>query len=98
MIQAYRDLDDEICLIESKCPGPRIASNDAWIKMFEFRLSQLEKEVVQMPLHLIDNDNVEEIELNYDPQDHLNQDLLSVSKVRQVCIFCCASSVRWCTD
>lgn len=80
-------MDEEICIVESKCPGPRIASNDAWVKILEFRMSQAEKEVVQMPLHLIDDDNVEEMELNYNPQDHINQDIVSVSKVRQVCIF-----------
>lgn len=86
ILEAYHDLDERICSIESKCPGPRIASNDAWIKYLEAQKSHEEKDIVQMPIHLVENENIEELELNYDQQEHLEQDAFSVAKVRRVCI------------
>lgn len=30
--QAYRRLDEEICVLESTCPGPRLLTAEAWIE------------------------------------------------------------------
>lgn len=86
ILEAYQQFDEEICEREGMCPGPRLASADSWIKFLQSQKSLSDNEIVQLPLHMLDNENMEEEEQNYDTKDRLNKDIYSVSKVRQVCI------------
>lgn len=60
---------------------------DTWIQFLETQKTYTEKEVVQLPLHLLDENDTEEAELRYDKREHLNNDIQAITKVRQVCIF-----------
>lgn len=35
ILQAYQRMDEEICTIEQSCPGPRLATAEAWIDHLE---------------------------------------------------------------
>lgn len=84
IIEVYRQLDEEIYLIEMKCPEARLHAIDEWIKLMESESIAAQREIIQMPLHLIDNENIEEVELSYDQQQRISEDYHSVAKVRQV--------------
>lgn len=84
LLDAYLRLDKEICLLESLCPGPRLASTELWISLLESQLSRMSDDVIQLPLHMIDNEE-NNIEMKYDRNDELEKDVYSVAKVRQVC-------------
>lgn len=83
-MDAYHRLDEEICSLEGMCPGPRLASTELWISLLESQLSGLQNDIIQLPLHMIDNEE-NDIEMKYDKNDELEKDIYSVTKVRQVC-------------
>lgn len=86
ILEAYQQFDEEICHLESVCPGPRLATMDTWVQYLETQRAFADKDVVQLPLHLLDDDehDVEEEELKYDKQERLNNDVYAITKVRQV--------------
>lgn len=81
---AYQRLDEEICLLESTCPGSRLASTELWIAFLESQLNKMNDDIIQLPLHMIDNED-NNIEMKYDKSEELEKDIYSVTKVRQVC-------------
>lgn len=87
VLEAYQQLDEEICRLEGMCPGPRLATMDTWIQYLETQRSMADRDVVQLPLHLLEGGNNEEGEIEYDKREHLNNDIHAITKVRQVCIF-----------
>lgn len=86
ILEAYQQLDEEICRLEGMCPGPRLATMDTWIQYLETQRTVADKDFVQLPLHLLDDDDNEEEELKYNAQERLNDDIYAITKVRQVCI------------
>lgn len=86
ILEAYQQLDEEICRLEGMCPGPRLATMDTWIQYLETQRTVADKDVVQMPLHLLDDDDNEEEEMKYNARERLNDDIYAITKVRQVCI------------
>lgn len=59
---------------------------DTWIQYLETQRTVADKDVVQMPLHLLDDDDNEEEEMKYNARERLNDDIYAITKVRQVCI------------
>lgn len=87
ILEAYQQFDEEICRLEGMCPATRLGTMDTWIQFLETQRTYSEKEVVQLPLHLLDENDTEEVEMRYDKREHLNHDIQAITKVRQVCIF-----------
>lgn len=62
---------------------------EAWIKYLESKQLVLSNDIVQLPLHMLDEDFDEEEEFaQYGRRARLENDVESLSKVRQVCMFC----------
>lgn len=90
VLEAYLKLDDEISRLEEHCPGPRLITIEAWIKYLESKQTILTNDVVQLPLHMLDEDFDEEQEMaKYTRRTRLKTDVESLTKVRQVCMFHC---------
>lgn len=66
------------------CPGPRLASTELWIAYLESQINRINQDVVQLPLHMLDNEE-NSVEINYDKNEALEKDIYSITKVRQVC-------------
>ena len=76
--------------MEEQCPGPRLITIEAWIKYLESKQNVLSNDIIQLPLHMLDEDFDEEQELTkYSRRTRLENDAESLTKVRQVCMFCC---------
>lgn len=86
ILEVYQQFDEEICRLESVCPGPRLATMDTWVQYLETQRAFADKDVVQLPLHLLDDDEheIEEEELKYDKHERLHNDSYAITKVRQV--------------
>lgn len=87
ILETYQQFDEEICRLEGMCPGPRLSTIDIWTQFMERQRNLTDKDVIQLPLHLMDDDDNEIEEMKYDKQEHLNNDIYAITKVRQVCIF-----------
>lgn len=59
---------------------------ETWIQYLETQRTVANKDVVQLPLHLLDDDDNEEEEMKYNGRERLNDDIHAITKVRQVCI------------
>lgn len=92
ILATYQQFDEEICRLESLCPGPRLTTMDTWIQYLETQRSLNDRAVVQLPLHLLDNemdddnDNDGVDARQFDRRERVNDDIHAVTKVRQVCI------------
>lgn len=76
--------------MEEQTPGSRLITIDAWIKYLESKQTILTNDVVQLPLHMLDEDFDEEQEMaKYTRRTRLKTDVESLTKVRQVCMFHC---------
>lgn len=76
--------------MEAQCPGPRLITIEAWIKYLESKQSVLTNDIIQLPLHMLDEDFDEEQKITkYSRRTRLENDVESLVKVRQVCMFCC---------
>lgn len=98
VLDAYLRLDEEILKLEEQCPGPRLITIEAWIKYLESKESVSTNDIIQLPLHMLDEEFDEEQELTkYSRRTRLENDCESLAKVRQVCIwlFCCLLYVAW---
>lgn len=83
-------LDEEICRLEAECPGPKLITIEAWIKYLESKQEVLTNDIIQLPLHMLDDDFDEEHETTkYNRRTRLEKDNESLAKVRQVCMFWC---------
>lgn len=72
--------------MEEQCPGPRLVTIEAWIKYLETKQTVLSNDIIQLPLHMLDEDFDEEHELTkYSRRTRLENDVESLAKVRQVC-------------
>lgn len=96
VFDAFLRIDEEILKLEEQCPGPRLVTIEAWIKYLESKQLVLSNDIIQLPLHMLDEDFDEEEEFaQYSRRARLENDVESVSKVRQVCmflwsgVFCC---------
>lgn len=90
MLDTYLRLDEEIMKLEEQCPGPRLITIEAWIKYLESKQTVLSNDIIQLPLHMLDDDFDEEQELTkYSRRTRLENDVESLAKVRQVCMFGC---------
>lgn len=86
---AFLRLDEEILKLEEQCPGPRLVTIEAWIKYLESKQLVMQNDIIQLPLHMLDEDFDEEEEFaQYSRRARLENDVESLSKVRQVCMFC----------
>lgn len=87
-MERYIKLDEEICKLEELCVGPRLVTIEAWIKYMESKQSILSNDIIQLPLHMLDDEFNEEQEASkYSRRARLENDVDSLSKVRQVCTF-----------
>lgn len=98
ILEAYQQLDEEICRLEGMCPGPRLATMDTWIQYLETQRTAADKDVVQLPLHLLADDDNEEEEMKYNGRERLNDDIHAITKVRQVCISLINHYIVLCSD
>lgn len=80
-------LDEEIYELEKLCPGPRLSTIEAWIKYIESKQTLSNNDVIQLPLHMLDEEYNEENEVaKYSRRTRLDNDIESLTKVRQVCM------------
>lgn len=80
-------LDEEINELEKLCPGPRLATVEAWIRYLESKQTLSNNDVIQMPLHMLDEEYNEEDDVaKYSRRTRSENDIESLTKVRQVCI------------
>lgn len=89
MLDAYQRLDEEICMLEGMCPGPRLATSESWITFLESQIYAAENNNQQMPMHMVNNhgDHEDAVEvMNMNRKEYLEKEMLSISKVRQVYI------------
>lgn len=87
VLDAYLRLDEEISNLEEQCPGARLITIEAWIKYLETKQSALTNDIIQLPLHMLDEDFDEEHELTkHNRRTRLENDVESLAKVRQVCM------------
>lgn len=84
----YQSLDEEICKLEELCPGPRLTTIEAWIKYLESKQRISANDIIQLPLHMLDDEfSEEQDEAKYNRRTRLDSDVQSLAKVRQVCMF-----------
>lgn len=80
-------LDEEIYELEKLCPGPRLSTVEAWIKYLESKQTLSNNDVIQLPLHMLDDEYNEEQDVaKYSKMTRLENDIESLNKVRQVCM------------
>lgn len=80
-------LDEEIYELEKLCPGPRLSTVEAWIKYLESKQTLSNNDIIQLPLHMLDEEYNEEDEVaKYSKMNRLENDIESLTKVRQVCM------------
>lgn len=88
ILDGFLRLDDEICNLEDACVGPRLVTIDAWIKYLESKRRISPNDVIQLPLHMLDDEFVDEHnDEKYSRRARLKADVDSFAKVRQVCIY-----------
>lgn len=86
MLEAYQRLDEEICVLEGMCPGPRLATSESWITFLESQTITAENDAHQIPLHMLNYaENDDDNGLKFDRDSYLEKEKLSINKVRQVC-------------
>lgn len=88
ILDAYLRIDDEILQLEEQCAGSRLVTIEAWIKYLESKQLVLTNDIIQLPLHMLDDDyeDEDEFETQYNRRTRLENDVESLAKVRQVCI------------
>lgn len=70
------------------CPGPRLTTIEAWIKYLESKQNISSNDIIQLPLHMLDDEfSEEQDEIKYSRRSRLENDVQSLVKVRQVCMF-----------
>lgn len=80
-------LDEEIYELEKLCPGPRLSTIEAWIKYLESKQTLSNNDIIQLPLHMLDEEYNEEQDVaKYSRRTRLDNDIESITKVRQVCM------------
>lgn len=90
ILDAFLRINEEILKLEELCPGPRLVTIEAWIKYLEDKQQLvLTNDIVELPLHMLDEDFDEEEEFEkYSKRTRIENDVESLAKVRQVCMFC----------
>lgn len=80
-------MDEEICVLEGLCPGPRLATSESWITFLESQTIAAENDAQQIPLHMLNYaENDESLSgMKFSRDTHLEKEKLSINKVRQVC-------------
>lgn len=87
ILETYLRLDEEIYQLEKLCPGSRLSTIEAWIKYLESKQNVSTNDVIQLPLHMLDEEYNEEHEVaKYSRGTRLENDIESLAKVRQVCM------------
>ncbi|XP_031623101.1 uncharacterized protein LOC116340645 [Contarinia nasturtii] len=85
VFEAYIKLDEEVCKLEAECPGPKLITIEAWIKYLESKQEVLTNDIIQLPLHMLDDDFDEEQETaKYNRRTRLEKDNESELKVRDL--------------
>lgn len=81
-------MDEEICTLERACPGPRLATTEAWIDHLESYDSDPgnSDELLGGNVLPFDDDKIEQIEAN-SKDDQQQKDHDDVVKVRRVCLY-----------
>lgn len=73
--------------MEELCPGPRLSTIEAWIKYLESKQNFSTNDIIQLPLHMLDEEFSEEQEAaKYNRHTRMENDIESLTKVRQVCM------------
>lgn len=73
--------------MEDACVGPRLVTAEAWIKYLESRQHISPNDIIQLPLHMLDDEFIDEhSDEKYSRRARLKSDIDSFAKVRQVCI------------
>jgi hypothetical protein len=86
-LDAYQRLDEEICVLEAMCPGPRLATSESWITFLESQTIAAENDAQQIPLHMLNYADADDTlnGIKYNRDSYLEKEKLSINKVRQVC-------------
>lgn len=88
ILDAYEKIESEILQMEEQCAGARLVTIEAWIKYLESKQLVLTNDIIQLPLHMLDDDYDDEEEFaQYNRRTRLENDVESLAKVRQVCMF-----------
>lgn len=87
-MSAYQRLDESICRIESLCPGPRLATAEAWVEHLEGMGTKSIIDEMSEPSILNEaKDDLDEDMMNSSLQDTTNsKEQNDLAKVRRVCI------------
>lgn len=87
LLDTFLGVDEEICSLEESCVGPRLITIEAWIKYLESKQNISPNDIIQLPLHMLDDEYAEnQSDEKYSRRARLKADVDSFAKVRQVCI------------
>lgn len=89
ILSAYQKFDESICRMESLCPGPRLATAEAWVEHLEsMGTKSIVEDMSESSILNETKDGLDEDLLNNSLNDDTttNKEQNDLAKVRRVCI------------